>query len=198
MLNIKGIVTIGSTADCSTDGLAKRNAETYSLIRKGRDVPTHVRKLAEEAANRHGMTITNFIAEAILEYAERVDNGTAHRTDLPLDPADAAKNYEQRIEALEKRIGALKKKEASFEMERNRFEDANGTTSFAIDSDYDLVDRLRAQIFDIGPITNVNNSEELHALRLGAAEKIAQLTPENLRFRETLRESRQLDEKPSE
>ena len=87
--------------------LAGQYTETDAQQRKLRGVPADVRRLAREIAERHGVTLTEFLADAICAHAERLDDAGERPVDAEADPSETAKNYAMKLEELEKRIRDL-------------------------------------------------------------------------------------------
>ena len=107
MLAEKEMITPCPTAADDADKPASENGEVAAPKGKARRVPGHVRRLATEAAKRHGMTLGEFLAEAILAYAERLDDSGKPRIQVPADTAETLKKCEERIKALEARVRTL-------------------------------------------------------------------------------------------
>jgi len=72
-----------------------------------RGMPIGVRDVAEAVAKEQGMTLSDFLAEAILEHAGRLETAIDTVTSIDNCIAGALQEYVSRIEALENRLATV-------------------------------------------------------------------------------------------
>lgn len=103
----KEIGAMRSSEDCTAIEFSAENAEGKRPEGEGRRVAGHVRQAAREAARNHGMTMGEFLSEAILAYAEQLDEAAASSDRSPFDSIEDRGTCEHRLAVLEQRVRAI-------------------------------------------------------------------------------------------